>query len=195
MPRVANKKAHGKKPAPPAAKRTKAASTTGRATTPTAKTRAKAPIAARAESVDAYVKKVISANSEQLMELEQEGVPGTFITGLSERLNVPKQRMYGVLGISKATAERKATKSGKLTGASGYAALGMAKLLGIAQEIVDNSTAEEANGFDAAAWLGEWIERPQPALGGRKPAEMLKTPTGIKVVARLLGSLESGAYQ
>ena len=39
------------------------------------------------------------------------------------------------------------------------------------------------------------IERPQPALGGRKPADLIDTPTGVEVVARLLGSIESGAYQ
>ena len=38
------------------------------------------------------------------------------------------------------------------------------------------------------------IERPQPALGGNKPADLLDTPTGLQVVSRTLGALESGAY-
>ena len=71
----------------------------------------------------------------------------------------------------------------------------MIRLLGIAQGIADNSTAPEAKDFDPAHWLGLWIERPQPALGGRKPADLIDTPTGVEVVARLLGSIESGAYQ
>ncbi|MDH5540593.1 MAG: MbcA/ParS/Xre antitoxin family protein, partial [Rhizobacter sp.] len=37
--------------------------------------------------------------------------------------------------------------------------------------------------------------RPQPSLGGRRPAELIDTPTGIEVVSRLLGSIESGSYQ
>jgi uncharacterized protein (DUF2384 family) len=82
-----------------------------------------------------------------------------------------------------------------VTGRSGQAAIGMVRLLGIAQEVVRDSTAEEAQGFDAAKWLGQWIERPQPALGGRKPSELLDTPTGVEVVARLLGSIRSGAFQ
>jgi putative toxin-antitoxin system antitoxin component (TIGR02293 family) len=135
------------------------------------------------------------ASPDQLIELERGGVRGVFLKDLSERLRLPKHQLLGFLGISKATAARKATTSAKVAGASGYAAIGMAKLLGIAQEIVDNSTAAEAAEFDAAAWLGEWIERPQPALGGRKPSELVSTPTGLEVVARLLGSLESGAYQ
>ena len=73
-------------------------------------------------------------------------------------------------------------------------AIGMIKLLSIAQDIVENSTATEAQNFDAAKWLGQWIETPQPALGGLKPADLIDTPTGVAIVARVLGSLQSGAY-
>jgi uncharacterized protein (DUF2384 family) len=103
--------------------------------------------------------------------------------------------MFNILGIAKATAESKAAQQARIAGASGQAALGIMRLLGITEAIVDASTAEGARGFDAAKWLGRWIEQPQPALGGRKPADLLDTPTGFDVVARLLGSLESGSYQ
>ena len=82
-----------------------------------------------------------------------------------------------------------------VTGSGGQAAVGMVKLLAVAEDIVTHSTAPEAKGFDSAKWLGQWIERPQPSLGGRKPADLIGTPTGLEVVARLLGSIESGAYQ
>ena len=72
--------------------------------------------------------------------------------------------------------------------------MGIAKLLAIAEDIVANSTAEEAKHFDAGQWLGRWIEKPQPALGNRRPAEMLDTPTGISMVSKVLGAIESGAY-
>ena len=70
----------------------------------------------------------------------------------------------------------------------------MMRLLGLAQEIVANSTSEEAKDFDVGKWLGRWIEIPQPALGGLKPSEVLDTPTGIETVEKLLGALESGVY-
>jgi putative toxin-antitoxin system antitoxin component (TIGR02293 family) len=145
--------------------------------------------------VDAYVQQVRGASPLQLIELERVGVRGAFIKDLSERMNLPASRLFGVLGVSRATAARKSAATAKIAGASGHAAIGMAKLLGIAQELAESSTASGAAEFDAAAWLGRWIERPQPALGGRTPAELLSTPTGIEVVTRLLGSLESGAYQ
>jgi hypothetical protein len=71
----------------------------------------------------------------------------------------------------------------------------MDELIAKAAAIVANSTAPEAKGFDAEKWLARWIETPQPALGGRKPSELLDTPQCAEAVLRLLGAIESGAYQ
>ena len=144
---------------------------------------------------DDYVRQVVNATPMQFVEIERAGVLGTFIKDLSRRLEIPSSRIFDILGIPKATAEKKAAAGELVRGSAGQAAVGMVKLLGIAQEIVGNSTAAEAKDFDVAKWLGQWIERPQPSLGGRRPSDLLDTPTGIQVVSRLLGSIESGAYQ
>ena len=145
--------------------------------------------------IDAYVQQVCDATPMQIVEIERKGVPGFFVKDLSKRMEIPASRIFRILGLAKATAEKKAAAGEMIAGRGGQSAIGMVKLLGIAQRIVADSTADAAQDFDAARWLGRWIERPQPALGGRKPADLLDTPTGIQVVARLLGSLESGAYQ
>jgi putative toxin-antitoxin system antitoxin component (TIGR02293 family) len=145
--------------------------------------------------IDTYVQQVCDATPMQIVEIERKGVPGFFIKDLSKRMELPSSRIFRILGLAKATAEKKAAAGEMIAGRGGQAAIGMVKLLGIAQRIVSDSTADAAQEFDAARWLGRWIERPQPALGGRKPADLLDTPTGIQVVARLLGSIESGAYQ
>jgi putative toxin-antitoxin system antitoxin component (TIGR02293 family) len=147
------------------------------------------------KGVDEYVRQVASATPMQLVEIERLGVVGSLIKDLSKRMEIPSTRIFRILGVPKATAEKKASAKEMVAGSGGQAALGMVKLLGIAQEIVRDSTAPEAKGFDSAKWLGQWIERPQPALGGRKPADLLDTPTGVEVVARLLGSIQSGAFQ
>jgi putative toxin-antitoxin system antitoxin component (TIGR02293 family) len=147
------------------------------------------------KGVDDYVRQVARATPLELVEIERQGVLGSFIKDLSKRMEIPSSRIFAILGVPKATAEKKAAAGERVEGRGGQAAIGMVKLLGIAQEIVANSTASEAKTFDATKWLGQWIERPQPALGGRKPADLLDTPTGIELVARLLGSIESGAYQ
>ena len=145
--------------------------------------------------VDSYVRRFAKATPIEIVEIERRGVRGSFIKDLSRRLEIPTSRMFGILGVPKATAEKKAAAGEMVTGSGGQAAIAMVKLLVIAKDIVANSTVPEAKGFNAAKWLGQWIERPQPSLGGRKAADLIDTPTGVEVVARLLGSIESGAYQ
>jgi len=145
--------------------------------------------------VDSYVRRFAKATPIEIVEIERQGVRGSFIKDLSRRLEIPTSRMFGILGVPKATAEKKAAAGEMVTGSGGQAAIAMVKLLVIAKDIVANSTAPRAKGFDAAKWLGQWIERPQPSLGGRKAADLIDTPTGVEVVARLLGSIASGAYQ
>jgi putative toxin-antitoxin system antitoxin component (TIGR02293 family) len=149
----------------------------------------------RSKGIDDFVSSVYGADPIRLIETERKGVAGVFVKDLSKRMEIPAQRMFAILGVPKATAEKKVAAGELLTGSGGRAALGIARLLGMAKEIVENSTAPEAVDFDAAKWLGVWLEKPQPALGGRKPAELIDTPTGVEVVARLLGAIESGAYQ
>lgn len=149
----------------------------------------------RRGGVDAYVQTVRKATPNELVLLERQGVQGTFIKDLAKSLDLASTRLYSILGVPKATLEKKAAAGELVTGRGGQSAIGMIKLLGIAQDLVDNSTASGATGFDAAKWLGKWIETPQPALDGRKPADYIDTPTGVSIVARVLGSIQSGAYQ
>lgn len=153
------------------------------------------PVYHAKHGVDQYVRQIASATPLQIVELERTGVDGSFIKALSKRMEIPSSRIFRILGIPKATAEAKASAGRMVAGHAGQAAIGMVKLLGMAQQLVANSTAREAKDFDAAKWLGQWIERPQPSLGGRRPADLIDTPTGVEVVARLLGSIESGVYQ
>lgn len=149
----------------------------------------------RSKGVDIFVTSVHDANPIQLIEMERRGVTSVFVKDLSKRMEIPAQRMFDILGVPKATAERKVAAGELLAGNGGRAVLGITKLLGIANEIVEDSTAPAAKDFDTAKWLGRWLEKPQPALGGRKPAELIDTPTGLEVVSRLLGAIQSGAYQ
>ncbi len=147
------------------------------------------------QEVDARAATLCAATPMELVEAERQGVQGIYLKDLSRRLAVPTSRLYAILGVPKATAEKKAAAGEAITGAAGHAAIGLTRLLGMAQAIVADSTAAEAEGFDTAHWLGQWIEQPQPVLGGRRPSDLIGTPTGVDIVARLLGGLHSGAYQ
>lgn len=52
----------------------------------------------------------------------------------------------------------------------------------------------EQAGFDARAWLDRWLTGVAPALGNRRPIDVLKEPDGLEVVRSLLSRAQSGAY-
>lgn len=144
------------------------------------------------KNLDVFVHNVHVAPPMQLLETERQGVSARFLVDVADRMAVPYTHLAETIGIPKATAARKQAKGEMIDGA---AAIALARLLALANEIVEDSTSSEARKFDTARWLGQWIERPQPALGGRKPSELLDTPTGVSMVTRLLGAIRSGAYQ
>jgi putative toxin-antitoxin system antitoxin component (TIGR02293 family) len=147
------------------------------------------------QDLDAFVVLVAQATPFELVDLERRGVEGRFLKDVSRRLDLPQMHVFDMLGVPKATAEKKVATGEVISGSGGQAAIGMARLIAKAQEIVASSTADGARDFDAARWLGKWLDMPQPALGGRKPSELVDTPTGLDVVLKVLGAIESGAYQ
>lgn len=149
----------------------------------------------RTKGVDAFVTRVAKATPMEIVDIERHGIDSIFLKDLSKHMDIPAVRIFDIVGVPKATAEKKVAAKEPIAGAGGQAALGLARLLAIARSIVENSTAAQAKDFDVGKWLGQWIERPQPALGGRKPADLIGTPTGLDMVAKVLGAIESGAYQ
>lgn len=141
-----------------------------------------------------YVADIRRATPLQLVEAERSGVKARLVKDLANEMKIPVGRFYAMLDVPKATIEAKVARDEVVGGAGGQRALAMVRLLGQAHDIVSHSTAPGAAGFDTAEWLGEWIETPQPALGGRKPSDLLDTPTGFEIVSRTLGALESGSY-
>lgn len=68
------------------------------------------------------------------------------------------------------------------------------RLLKVVRAIVAESADPRARNFDCEAWLDEWLCIPQPALGGSRPIDQLRTNDGMNLVACLLESMRSGAY-
>lgn len=68
----------------------------------------------------------------------------------------------------------------------------VARLIRLVEKIV----AESGNldNFDAAGWTARWLERPNAALGGLLPAEVMQTEEGLQVVESILARMQSGAY-
>lgn len=156
---------------------------------------ASVPALRRGESLTDYALRLVEAEPMQRIALERQGVAASLVKSLAHAMEVPATEVYAMLGVPRSTAEKKHAAGSRIAGAHGQAAIAMMRLLGIAQRIVANSTAEGSKSFDTALWLGRWIREPQPALGGRKPADLLDTPSGAEAVMRVLGALESGSWQ
>lgn len=146
------------------------------------------------KEIDVFLRRVAEATPIERIELERQGMTLPFLRGFAARLGIAAARLFEIIELPQTTAEP-GDKGARVDGSSGHAALALIDLLSTAQEINQCSTSAKAAGLGVAKWLGRWIEVRQPALGGRRPAELIATPTGARVASRLLGALESGAYQ
>lgn len=68
----------------------------------------------------------------------------------------------------------------------------IAELVWLVEHIVRESGRGE--GFDAGAWVEDWIHIPHPALAGRCPVELLSTAEGVQLVRETLSRQQSSAY-
>lgn len=64
------------------------------------------------------------------------------------------------------------------------------------EKLVQRIVSESGNpvGFDAHSWTLRWLDRPVPALGGKRPADCLATPEGRALLETLIMRMQSGAY-
>jgi len=120
------------------------------------------------------------------------GLPARLLTTLADDMHVTRERLYGWLGLPRATANRKVKVDDVLSQDESERALGIARLVGQVEKIVSESGDPE--GFDAARWTASWLDQPNPALGGRSPGEFLDTADGRALVSGLVAQIQSGAY-
>lgn len=126
------------------------------------------------------------------VELVKEGVPAGLLVLISEDMAIPKDKLYATIGLARATVNRKLREQQVLSQDESERVLGIARLVGQVSTMVKESGNPE--GFDAAKWVAAWLERPQPALGGRRPAELMDTADGRSIVSDLIARMQSGAY-
>lgn len=120
------------------------------------------------------------------------GLPARLLTTLADDMQVPRERLFGWLGIARATANRKIKADERLSQDESERALGIARLVGQVEAIVIESG--EPAGFHAAQWTAKWLEHPNHALGGKMPGEFMDTADGRALVIGLVAQMQSGAY-
>lgn len=137
----------------------------------------------------------VSAYRAEPMErvrIVKQGIAANQVAALSRRMSLPQDRLYQVLGLVRATVNRKVREGRSLSPDESSRVLGMASLLGQVQVMVEQSG--DPTDFDAGAWVSSWLEQPVPALGDRRPSELMDTTEGQAIVSGLAARMQSGAY-
>ena len=132
------------------------------------------------------------ADAMQRISIVKRGLPAADVEVLAKQMAWPKERVVSTLGLARATVDRKARANQALSQDESARVLGMVRLVGQVQEMVEASGAPDR--FDAAGWVAHWLESPLPALGGKKPLEFMDTGDGQALVANLVARMQSGSY-
>ena len=126
------------------------------------------------------------------VEMVKEGVPARLLVLISEDMAIPKDKLYATIGLARATVNRKLREQQVLSQDESERVLGIARLVGQVSTMVKESGRPD--GFDAARWVAAWLDQPQPALGGQRPAALMDTADGRTIVSDLIARMQSGAY-
>jgi len=140
------------------------------------------------ESARAYFR----ASPMERIGIVKSRVPARYVAALARHMQLPREKLYASLRLGRATVDRKIRNAEKLTQEESERVLAITRLVGQAEAIVQESGTPED--FDAATWVGGWLQRPHPALGGYSPAELMDTADGRAVVTELLAQQQSGVY-
>ncbi|GJD56127.1 type II RES/Xre toxin-antitoxin system antitoxin [Methylobacterium dankookense] len=125
----------------------------------------------------------------------KSGVPARKVKTFITELQLDQRAMLDALNLKTATVNKKAARDETLSAEESERVVGLAKLVGQLEAMIEESGATEGfeESFDAPEWLSRWLREPLPALGGR-PIDLLDTMEGQALVSRALAQIQSGAY-
>jgi putative toxin-antitoxin system antitoxin component (TIGR02293 family) len=120
-------------------------------------------------------------SAKQAYVIVKLGIPSRSLEPLSDHLGIGKGAAAGVLGMDRATANRKVAKDDVLPT---YAAESMLRLLELDAMARDTFETHE----EAAAWL----RQPHPMLDGETPLDCAKSGFGAERVKDILNAVKYG---
>ena len=146
------------------------------------------------------------ASPQERIEVIKRGLQASEAKRIIAILAIGQGAVLKALDLSPATVNKKAKhdqalspgESERVLGVAGlridlpHPTGGVAKLVGQLEAMVRESG--DPDGFDAAAWMSEWLKQPVPALGGARPLDLLDTIEGQNLVSTVLAQMQSGAY-
>lgn len=140
----------------------------------------------------AFAKSLYYASPAERISFIRARVPASRVPELAAAMQVSRQRLLSMLNLPGASIRRKARLGALLSREHSERVIGLIRLIGQLAVMVDDSG--DPLDFDAARWIGGWLEQPVPALGGGRPADYMDTLTGQALVSSLLTQSQAGVF-
>jgi putative toxin-antitoxin system antitoxin component (TIGR02293 family) len=146
----------------------------------------------RWDSLEKSARTYFRASPLERIRIIKQRVPAMYVLTIVVSMKMSKETLYVSLNLARATIDRKVLKKELLNQDESERVLAITRLVGQADSIVRDSGVGE--GFSAAEWVASWLQRSHPALGGKRPGELMDTADGRELVMDLLARQQSGAY-
>lgn len=140
----------------------------------------------------AFAKSLYRASIAERVELIRQGVLASRVDDLADAMLVSRDHLSNILNLPHTSVRQKNRQGERLLTEQSERVVGLACLIGQIAVMVEHSG--DPKSFDAAKWMGEWLEQPVPASGGRKPADYMDTLTGQALVSSLILQLQAGVF-
>ena len=129
------------------------------------------------------------------INLVKRGVPAALVVTLVDETGMTRERLYGTVGVARATVDRKVKEDKPLSRDEGEGMVALVRLIAQVEQIMAESGDPDCTeGFDAGRWVATFLETPHPALGGVTPGSLMDTAEGRELVTSLVARMQSGAY-
>lgn len=126
------------------------------------------------------------------IRLAKNGVPAEITVRMAADFGFTQKVLRKALNLKSFSTAQKTADKARLPVAEGERALGLARLVGQVEAMVQETG--DPTDFNAATWLSGWLQEPLPALGGEKAIDFLDTMEGQALVSRILIRIQSGTF-
>lgn len=114
----------------------------------------------------------------------REGIPYQYIEIISEKLNLPVKSILAIFGIPQTTYNKKKSEHALLDSRDSELIILITELIDYGLEVFNDEKDK----------LQRWLKKPNLALGGNTPINLLDTTTGIEEVKNSLNRIEFGNF-
>ena len=135
---------------------------------------------------------IFRASPLERIQMIKSGIPATEAKRIFADLAIGQGAALKALRLSPATVNKKAKQDQLLSPDESERIIGVIKLVGQLEAMVQESGSLEL--FDPAAWMAQWLKEPLPAFGGARPIDLIDTMEGQALVSTALMQMQSGAY-